>query len=190
LQKNTHEGEGKNVIHVSFFFSSLNFFYASFDELFLAVYLSIESLSKALLNFSSIETRKDVSPKDRISYKKASFFTSAYLCVRWIRKKRNIYHLWTHAFELFSYHVKGAQNEVNDMQNLWDTTSFPDANYHVIFHIMLQRRGVLEEKSEWKGTFWKFFVSLACRCIFSTFTNPKKASQFSVSPVYDIKYWF
>lgn len=173
-----------------FFFSSLNFFYASFDELFLAVYLSIESLSKALLNFSSIETRKDVSPKDRISYKKASFFTSAYLCVRWIRKKRNIYHLWTHAFELFSYHVEGAQNEVNDMQNLWDTTSFPDANYHVICHIMLQRRGVREKKVSEKDRFESFSSRLHADAFFPLSPTPKKASQFSVSPVYDIKYWF
>lgn len=41
----------------------------------------------------------------------------------------------------FSYSRKsrgGLANGVNDMQNLWDSTSFPDANYRVICHIMPQ----------------------------------------------------
>lgn len=71
----------------------------------------------------------------QVSFSSFTLVHTLNLCFRWTQSKRHIFHLWTFYQPLWRLLVP---NEVNSMQNLWDSTSFPDANYHVVCHIMPQ----------------------------------------------------
>lgn len=80
-------------------------------------------------------------------------------------------------------------NGVNDMQNIWVRTGFPDANYHVICHIMLQKKTEWGKKRAKARKVVSKVFRLACMPMhFSLF--PLWTFRIFCIPVYDRKYWF